>query len=305
MTSSRLSAGCSVIMVTDGNMFPEMDIPLLHFRLLGGNTRRDIRSTASCDAFDDVCKKLVGFYPAIFPSGCSTPSDVDLVTVDVPLEGDMRVHCTYFKAVEARAFWNVFCFSYSASPCTEDMRQALLEADAAEWYQALCDLTPTSSSIRLDVPRRQPGRSLWSGQGCYLESFPMPNGSPFTCKGEDIDWERKLQLPRPSMEARTRIPLPTQPSTSPRRKPRPILSHLLLLLIGGGLGWYVTDTVQAWKDVKLAEQAQLIQQLQAQVRESERLLQQKVTSPPDATVPSDLALLPGEETAPLSPKNSP
>lgn len=231
------------------------------------------------------------------------------MTVDVPLEGEMRVHCTYFKAGEARAFWNVFCFSYSVSACTEDIRQALLDADAEEWHQALRDLTPVSRSIRLDAPNRQTGRSLWSGQGCYIESFPMPNGSPFTCKGEDIDWERKLQLPRSSMsmEERTRISLPpqAQPSASPQRKPRPVLSHLLLFLIGGGLGWYVSNAAQAWKDDKLAEQAQLIQQLQAQVRESERLLQQKVTSPPDATVPSDLALPPGEETAPLSPENSP
>ncbi len=286
MTSLRLSAGCSVIMVTNGNMFLVMDIPLLHFRLLGGNTRRDIRSAASCDAFDGVCKKLVGFYPAIFPSGCSTPSDVDLVTVDVPLEGGMRVHCTYFKAVEARAFWNVFCFSYSVSDSTEDMRQALLDANAAEWHQALCDLIPSCRSIRLDLPRRQPGRSLWSGQGCYIESFPMPNGSPFTCKGEDIDWERKLQLPRPSMEAGTKIPLPTQAQSavSPRRKPRPIFSHLLLFLIGGGMGWYTADTAQSWKEAKLAEQARQIRQLEAQIRNTERLLQQKVPHPPVAPV---------------------
>lgn len=44
-----------------------MDIPLLHFRFLGGSTRWDIRSTASCDAFDGVCKKLVGFYPQSSP----------------------------------------------------------------------------------------------------------------------------------------------------------------------------------------------------------------------------------------------
>ena len=92
-----------------------MDISLLHFRFLGGSTRRDIRSTASCTAFDNVCKELVGFYPGIFPPGCSTPP-VDLVTVDVPLEreGDMRVHCVYLQPIEtvSRPFWNVFCFSY-------------------------------------------------------------------------------------------------------------------------------------------------------------------------------------------------
>lgn len=268
-----------------------MDIPLLHFRFLGGSTRRDIRSTASCAAFDDVCKKLVGFYPDIFPSGCDAPS-VDLVTMDVPLEGGRRVHCVYFKAVVSRAFWNVFCFSYHSPDGSAAMRQALLDASADEWHQALRGLTPDSRSFRLEAARRrQPEADSWSGQGCYIQSFPMPNGALAIFTGADIDWRKELQLPRtrPSRKERTKFSLPTQAHSSKtlplRRKPMIFLFCLLFLLVGGGLGWYVTDAAQAWKDAKLAEQAQLIQRLQTQIREAELLLQQKETPPPASPSP--------------------
>lgn len=121
--------------------------------------------------------------------------------------------------------------------------------------------------------------------------------------GADIDWRRKLQLPRPS-EVKTKLSLPHQarPLLSQQRRRWLVLPCLLSFLVGGGLGWHGADAAQAWKDAKLDEQAQLIQQLQAQVRESERLLQQKAPALPAAPAaepreefPADRAIWQTEE----------